>query len=168
MRKKGQSANKKVRNATRLELDGFTFRSKLEAFSYSKLKENGILDFEYETIKFLLQPRFTSKCTSMEFFEKKDRDTGMKTKGFGESKLEIREITYLPDFVCVDAVNKTGWIMEVKGYSNDSFPMKWKMFKYLLDREGFNVSLYLPNNQGNVLKAIEDIKQKYYNGNSTN
>lgn len=41
--------------------------------------------------------------------------------------------------------------------------MKWKMFKYLLEQEGFKVSLYLPNNQGNVLKTIEDIKTKYYN-----
>ncbi len=62
----------------------------------------------------------------------------------------------------MDPILKTGWILEDKGYSNDSFPMKWKMFKHLLTEEGFNVSLYLPNNQGNVLKAIEDIKSKYY------
>ena len=162
MKKKSRGANRKVKNATRLEVDGYRFRSKLEAFTYSKLKENGIHDFAYETIKFVLQPRFTFTGTSMESFEKKDRDTGMKTRGFDEAKNEIREITYLPDFVCIDAEKKTGWIIEDKGYANDGWANKWKMFKHLLVEEGFNVSLYLPNNQGNVLKAIEDIKKKYY------
>lgn len=156
------ASNKKIRNATKLEIDGHKFRSKLEAFTYSKLKENGINDFAYETIKFVLQPKFTFTGTSMESFEKKDRLTGMKTKGFDEAKNEIREITYLPDFVCVDAEKKTGWILEVKGFSTDVFVNKWKEFKHLLVKEGFNVSLYLPNNQMNVLKAIRDIKLKYY------
>ena len=167
MKGKNQSANKKIKNATRLEIDGYKFRSKLEAFTYSKLKENGINDFAYETIKFVLQPKFTSQCTSMESYEKKDRDTGFKTRGFSEAKQDIREITYLPDFVCVDPVAKTGWIIEDKGFANSGWVNKWKNFKYFLEQEGFKLSLYLPNNQGNVLKAIEDIKQKYYNGNGT-
>ncbi len=65
MRKKNQSVNKKIRNATRLDIDGFKFRSKLEAFTYSKLKENGIDDFAYETIKFVLKPKFTFLGTSL-------------------------------------------------------------------------------------------------------
>lgn len=119
-KKKGKSVNRKIRNATRLEIDGHKFRSKLEAFTYSKLKENGINDFEYETVKFVLHPKFVFSGTSMESFEKTDRQTGIKTRGFDESKNDIREITYLPDFVCIDAETKTGWIIEDKGYSNDA------------------------------------------------
>jgi len=33
--------------------------------------------------------------------------------------------------------------------------------KYLLDNE-YKVTLYKPNNQGNVLKTIDMIKAKYY------
>ena len=36
------------------------------------------------------------------------------------------------------------------------------MFKYLLSQQGYNLTYYLPNNQGNVLKCIELIKDKYY------
>ena len=155
----------KIRNATRLEIDGHKFRSKLEAFTYQKLKENGITDFEYEKVKFVLQPAFTFSSRSHESFERIDRVTKVKLKGFDEAKPEIREVTYLPDFVCIDAETKTGWIIEDKGYGNDSWPLKLKMFKKLLTDEGFNIDLYIPNNQGNVLKCIEQIKLKYYNKN---
>lgn len=165
MKKTSQCAKGKIKNATRLEVDGIKFRSKLEAFCYSKLKENGIDNFEYEKIKFVLQEPFIFSGTSIESYEKKERETGIKIRGFDEAKNSIREITYLPDFVCVDAELKTGWIIECKGYSNDAFPLKWKMFKRFLNEEGFNVSLYLPNNQGNVLKTIQSIKDKYYRTN---
>lgn len=152
----------KIKNATKLEVDGNKFRSKLEAFCYSKLKENKIDDFEYEKVKFILQPSFTFTSKSIEAYEKTDRQTGIKTKGYGETKPEIREITYLPDFVCVDAITKTGWIIECKGYPNDGWSNKLKMFKYMLTQEGFDIDYYIPNNQGNVLKSIQSIKEKYY------
>jgi hypothetical protein len=159
---KKKSNKSKVKNATRLELDGHTFRSKLEAFTYTKLIENGIKDFNYEQIKFVLQPSFELKCPCIEPYEKTNRTTGVKTKGFEENKQSIREITYLPDFVNIDE-NGKGWIIEVKGYANEAFPNKLKMFKYLLYKQGYDVTYYLPNNQDNVLKCIEMIKSKYYN-----
>lgn len=161
-KKKGIVSKGKIKNATRLEINGITFRSKLEAFTYQKLKENGINDFEYENNKFVLQHAFTFTSRSTESFEKTERSTGTKLKGFGETKPEIREITYLPDFCCIDPFKKTGWIIECKGYSNDAFPIKLKMFKKMLTDQGFNIDYYLPNNQGNVLKSIEAIKTKYY------
>lgn len=66
--------NKKVKNATRVELDGIKFRSKLEAYTYAKLKENKI-SAQYEPQKFILLPSFK--------FNNKT----------------VRSITYLPDFV---------------------------------------------------------------------
>ena len=39
--------------------------------------------------------------------------------------MKVRAMTYTPDFV--DPNNK--WIIEVKGYANDVFPLKWKLFK---------------------------------------
>lgn len=66
--------NKKVRNATKTIIDGITFRSKLEAYTYKKFKEANI-PLEYESKRYELLPKF-------EFQGKK-----------------IRAITYLPDFV---------------------------------------------------------------------
>lgn len=66
--------NKKVRNATPIEIDGIKFKSKLEGYVYKKLKEYNIFA-EYEPIKFILIPSFY-------FLGKK-----------------IRPITYTPDFV---------------------------------------------------------------------
>lgn len=66
--------NKKVKNATKIEVDGILFRSKLEAYTYKKLKEANI-DAEYEMYRYTLLPAFT----------------------FNEKK--FRPMTYLPDFV---------------------------------------------------------------------
>ncbi len=46
-KRKKQDQNKKVMNAKRLFVDDIQFRSKLEAFCYQKLKENGI-EADYE------------------------------------------------------------------------------------------------------------------------
>ena len=66
--------NKKVRNATKQEIDGIVFRSKLEAYTYQKLKEAGILA-EYEQHRYTLLPKFVYNNST------------------------VRAITYLPDFV---------------------------------------------------------------------
>lgn len=66
--------NKKVKNATKTEIDGITFRSKLEAYTYQKLKEVGI-SAEYEQHRYTLLPKFVYNGST------------------------IRAITYLPDFV---------------------------------------------------------------------
>ena len=52
-----QALNKKVRNATKQEIDGITFRSKLEAYTYQKLKEANI-SAEYEQHRYTLLPKF--------------------------------------------------------------------------------------------------------------
>jgi hypothetical protein len=156
--------NKKIRNATRLELpNGLKFRSKLELYTYNKLSEAGIKDFKYEEDKFVLQESFEFENESVEAYEKTVKTDGAsyKQKVFGDVDRNIRSMTYLPDFTCIKE-DKTGWVLEVKGYNNDAFPLKWKLFKKHLKDNGYNVDLYKPNNQGNVLKCIEMIKQKHY------
>ena len=69
-----QVLNKKVRNATKQEIDGIVFRSKLEAYTYQKLKEAGI-SAEYEQHRYTLLPKFVYNNST------------------------VRAITYLPDFV---------------------------------------------------------------------
>lgn len=139
-----KTGNKKVKNATPNEVDGIKFRSKLERFAYIKMKENGIIA-DYEKHKYVLLQSFT----------------------FHDEK--IREWTYTPDFTNpYDHSDYSGlqWIMECKGWANDVFPVKWKMFKSHLkafDKE--NIKLFLVGNQKEVIAAIEEIK-KLNNGSS--
>ena len=86
---------------------------------------------------------FTNKCV-----EPKKKDyIGITAK--------VRDITYTTDFV--DPNGK--WIIEVKGFANDVFPIKWKLFKNHLMENGYTYALFLPKNQKQVLETIELIKQ---------
>ena len=142
--------NRKIKNATPTELDGVSFRSKLELFTYRKLKEAGI-PFEYEQHRFELLQAFEFNCESYEPLFKSN-----KKIGFGLVNPKIRAMTYKPDFV-----NKEdNWIIEVKGYRNDAFPLRWKLFKALCQDTG--VTLFLPGNQKEVLKTVEILQEKFY------
>ena len=156
----GASENKKIRNAKKLEINGLKFRSKLEAFTYQKLVENGITDFKYEADKFVLQEAFEYNNESYEAYERKEGK--QYVKNFSDVDHKIRSLTYLPDFTRINPATKTGWILEVKGYNNDAFPIKWKLFKKYLQDNNYDVTLYKPNTQGNVIKCVELIKSRYY------
>ena len=141
--------NRKIKNAQKLEVDGKSFRSKLEVYCYQRLKEENI-EFEYEGTKFNLLPDFKYNAESFESYKK------IGKWGFGEKSSSIKGVTYKPDFL-----NLTdGWLIECKGYPNDAFPLRWKLFKYLLSTSGLTLDLYLPKNQGHVDLCIEKIKSK--------
>ncbi len=142
----------KIKNATKLEYNGLTFKSKLELFTYKALIEAGIVDFKYEEYKFVLVEPFESLTDSYEV--KKDKSYDLSTKS-------IRAMTYLPDFTRLNDKGE-GWIIECKGFPNESFTLKWKLFKLHLLENGYDVTVYKPNNQMNVNKTIELIKEKYY------
>ena len=137
--------NKKVRNATAKVYKGIKFRSKLELFTSSKLEDAGI-DALYEKKKYVLQEGFRYSATVYE---------PHKTKGYIPTTTKIRDITYTPDFV--DPHGR--WIIEVKGFANDVFPIKWKMFKNYLMQQDDPPVLFLPRNQKQVLETIELIKE---------
>lgn len=110
----------KIKNAKSLELaNGLKFRSKLELFTYNKLLDSDIKDFSYEEDKFILQEAFEFPNESIEAFETNRKDTG-KAKYFEDVDHKIRSISYLPDFTNINHEEKTGWVLEVKGYSNDA------------------------------------------------
>ena len=148
MLRRKKTANKKVRNAVSKVYKGIKFRSKLELFTYKKLEEAGIKSL-YEERKFVLMEGFRFEQDSIEPSNKR------ATKGeYINNADKVRDITYTPDFV--DPNGK--WIIEVKGFANDVFPLKWKLFKKHLQQIGNPPILYLPKNQGQVLNTIELIK----------
>lgn len=134
----------RVRNARTKEIDGIKFRSLLEAFCYRKLKEAGISS-DYEKHKYVLLEGFHYDSDRYE-------DNG-KT-GYNNKKAhKVRDITYTPDFVDP----KGRWIIECKGYANERFPLKWKMFmKHLMEEDNPPV-LFVPRNQKQVLQTVEMI-----------
>ncbi len=149
VRKKSTPQNKKVRNATEVELGGIKYRSKLELYTATRLKDNDI-PFDYEKHKFPLMEKFTYLGEIYEPHKIKGK------KQFVLVSPNIRAITYTPDFV-----NKEDkWIIEVKGYANDVFPIKWKLFKNLIKDEGY--TLFLPSTQTQVRETIQIIKDKFY------
>lgn len=141
--------NKKISNATELEYDGIKFRSKLEVYCYKKLKEEG-LDFKYEHYVYNLIPTFKYKYNLYEPYKKGS------VWLFGEKDSIIRGLTYKPDFVN----DEDGWIIECKGFPNDAFPLRWKLFKYLLTQLNVNYDLYLPKNHKHIDETIRIIKEK--------
>ena len=139
-----KKANKKVRNATAAVYKGLKFRSKLELFTYKKLEDAGITAL-YEKRKFELLEGFHFPHTCVEPNTHKE---------FVDNTTKVRAITYTPDFV--DPQGQ--WIIEVKGFANDVFPLKWKMFKQHIMQNGLEYKLFLPKNQKQVLETIELIK----------
>ena len=117
----------KVKNATPTQLDGIKFRSKLEAYTYKKLKEANIYA-EYEQYRYMLLPSF--------IFENKT----------------VRAITYLPDFV------GNNFIIECKGFPNEAWPLREKLFKYYLTNNMPNYSFYLVRNQKQVDELVKVLK----------
>ena len=61
--------------------------------------------------------------------------------------------TYTPDFV--DPQGR--WIIECKGYANERFPLKWKMFKKLLMEREDPPVLFVPRNQKQNIETVKQI-----------
>lgn len=71
---------------------------------------------------------------------------------------KIRPITYLPDFV------GRGFIVECKGLMGDSFPIRWKLFKYYLKRHRSKTKLYLVRNHKQVDEMVQELLNQRQNG----
>ena len=134
MRYKRRKGTKTIQSKKK-EIDGIKFDSTLESFMYSLLKANNIAN-EYEGEKFVLIESFKFSNASYERTAKKpmvDRASGKAVRG----------ITYTPDFV--DPNGK--WIIETKGYANESFPLRWKLFKKVIHNGYPNVVIFKPQRQ---------------------
>tara|TARA_R100000781_G_C4080448_1_gene127514 strand:- start:83 stop:544 length:462 start_codon:yes stop_codon:yes gene_type:complete len=144
VRRRKKSVNK-IRNATAKVYKGIKFRSKLEVFTYKQLEAAKIKSM-YEENTYTLLPGF---YPIMDSYEPSKGEYKNNTK-------KVRAITYTPDFVDPDGK----WIIEVKGYANDVFPIKWKLFKmYLMENDMEDCTLYLPRNQKQVKETVELIKK---------
>ena len=135
-KKRGPVRSKKV------VFDGITFASGLERYMYQALKKAKI-KAEYEGETFTLIDGFEFDTWS---YERQSNGKG-EFKNRGDKK--ILPIKYTPDFVSNE------FIIECKGRANESFPMRWKLFKRLINKQRPYVTLYKPQNQKECDQVIE-------------
>ena len=134
----------KVKGATKNTYKGIKFQSILERQMYKALDDAGI-KVEYEKHTFTVFPGMVYPQACYE---------GTKTKLYNKGS-KIRPITYTPDFV--DPNGK--WIIETKGYANESFPLRWKLFKKHLKDNNLTYVLFMPRNKAQVAEVLELVKQ---------
>ena len=133
--------------AKKVIYNGITFASGLEKYMYKALKEAKI-DFQYEAFTYELLPafNFTTSCY--------ERQSNGKGDFIDRGNKRVLNLKYTPDFEGKD------FIIETKGRANESFPLRWKLFKrYLMDN--FNTkTLYKPTNQKECDETIRLILKK--------
>ena len=145
MKKKFKRKRGPVR-AKKVSFDGITFASGLEKYMYQALKKNKIRAV-YEGETFVLQEGFMFDNESYE------RQSNGKGDMVNRGNKKILNIKYTPDFV------SDSFIIECKGRANESFPIRWKMFKKYVNQHLPRVTLYKPQNQKECDIVIELIKK---------
>ena len=135
-RKKGPVRSKKV------TFDGIQFASGLEKYMYIALKKAKI-KAKYEGETYVVQEGFEFKNESYE------RQSNGKGELVNRGSKKVLPIKYTPDFV------SDSFIIECKGRANESFPIRWKMFKKYVKENLPRVILYKPQNQKECDKVIE-------------
>lgn len=138
-RKKGKSPVRSKKTT----LDGITFASGLEKYMYQALKKAKIHAL-YEGQTFELVESFDFP------FESYERCGNGKGEYKNRGNKKILNMKYTPDFV------GKGWIIECKGRANESFPLRWKIFKKLIaERRLGPFTLYKPQNHKECDKTVE-------------
>tara|TARA_R100001591_G_scaffold26628_1_gene36788 strand:- start:269 stop:715 length:447 start_codon:yes stop_codon:yes gene_type:complete len=128
--------------AKKVVYDGITFASGLEKYMYRALKKAKV-KARYEGRTYTIQSGFEF---NMDSYERQSNGKG-EFKNRGNKK--ILPIKYTPDFI------GDGFIIECKGRANESFPMRWKLFKGYINTVQPYVTLYKPQNQKECDQVIE-------------
>lgn len=136
--------------AKKVIYNGITFASGLEKFMYKSLKDAKI-DFVYEGETFELLPAFVFENDCIE------RQSNSKGDYINRGNKKVLNLKYTPDFIGVD------FIIETKGRANDSFPLRWKLFKKWMVDHKDSRTLYKPQNQAECLKTVELILKQRIN-----
>ena len=128
--------------AKKVTFDGIKFASGLEKYMYIALKKAKI-KAKYEGQTYIVQEGFTFKNESYE------RQSNGKGDLVNRGCKKILPIKYTPDFV------SRSFIIECKGRANESFPLRWKMFKKYVNDNLKYVTLYKPQNQKECDEVIK-------------
>jgi len=147
MKKKIRKKKRGPVKAKKVTFDGIKFASGLEKYMYMALKKAKIYAV-YEGATFVLQEDFKFEIDSYE------RQANGKGDMVNRGQKKIQSIKYTPDFV------SDSFIIECKGRANESFPLRWKMFKKYVNWKMKHVTLYKPQNQKECDEVIKLITEK--------
>jgi hypothetical protein len=153
--------NRKIINATVVSNSYVKFKSKLEKVVYNCLLENGF-NVEYEPKQHILIPSFTS---DIPFFDKESDSMYKKRRDKGDRRPRMlvkksgnfQKIGYTPDFY----FNYKGIniYIEAKGFENDVFYIKKKLFLKYLSENKENAMYFEIYSKAQVVQAIKIIKE---------
>lgn len=144
------SANKKVVNTKQEKVGEIQFKSRLEAMMYKILIESGFKPL-YEPKKFVIMEGFSPTVL---FYDRN------KSKQLINNSKKVMDITYTPDFIF--QYNNINYIVEAKGFENDVFPVKKKLFrKWLEEHQEDYPSIYCEvYTKKQLLEIIKKIKNE--------
>ena len=141
IRKRGPVQSKKI------SYDGHNFASGLEKYMYMALKKAKIkAKYEGETFVLLNGFHFENEVY--------ERQANSKGEFVNRGEKRILPIKYTPDFIGED------FIIETKGRPNESFPIRWKLFKKLVTEQFPSYTLFKPQNHKECDRVIEILKNK--------
>jgi len=130
--------------AKKVTYDGIKFASGLERYMYQALKKNKI-KATYEGATFEIVEEFIFNNSSYE------RTANGKGEFKERGNKKILPIKYTPDFVCPDY----SFIIECKGRANESFPLRWKLFKKYVVKNYPKTILFKPQNQKECDQTVQ-------------
>ena len=142
-----KTKNKGPVRSKKVVCDGITFASGLEKYMYQALKKAKI-KAEYEGKTFVLIDGFEFELSSYE------RQSNGKGQFVNRGNKKILPLKYTPDFVGKD------FIIECKGRANESFPIRWKLFKRFINDWQPRVTLFKPQNQKECDMVIQLLTNK--------
>jgi len=147
-RKKGPRKKKRGPvQSKKISYDGHNFASGLEKYMYMALVKAKIkAKYEGETFVLLNGFHFENEVY--------ERQANSKGEFINRGEKRILPIKYTPDFIGED------FIIETKGRPNESFPIRWKLFKKLVTEQFPSYILFKPQNQKECDRVIEILKSK--------
>lgn len=141
--------NRKIKNATPTTVDGIEMKSKSEVMVYKTLKSLGFTP-EYEKETFIIWKGFRPE---VKFYDiSKARHNRLNNK-------KLIDVTYTPDFTFMH--NGIKVIVEVKGFQNDVYPLKKKLFRGFLETLDYPVVYAEIYTKRQLNEFIETLKNEY-------
>lgn len=153
-KKREKSKGKMIVRANKTTVDGIQFASALESKMYRLLKEAG-MRFGYESVNYTVLEGFVYSTDCYEKYQKRNPEM--------TDRRNVLKVGFTPDFVG----ENEEYIIEVKGRPNESFPLRWKMFKALMQQREKPPLLFKPSTTKECEQVIQILKEKGY-GRKTN
>ena len=143
--------DRRLIKSKKITIDGIQFASRLEGTMYKLLKDNNI-NFKYESESYTLSDSFLFNNNYHA------RLASGKGEYCNRGFKKVNAITYKPDFVIRH--NDYYAIVETKGLPTESYNMRMKMFKALLNRQNIECDIFVPQTNAECLETINLILKK--------